>query len=46
MGFSYVGPATTFAHQHSTLASDGGQLSLSVTRVSGFTPVSLVMSLS
>jgi len=45
MGFSYVGPSTTEAHQHSALASDGGVLSVSVTRITGFSPMSLVMAL-
>jgi len=46
MGFSFVGTSTTEAHQHSTLASDGGQLSTSDTNISGFNPLSLVIALS
>ena len=45
MGFSYTFAVTTAAHQHTALASDGGILSLSVTRVGGFSPISLVMAL-
>lgn len=45
MGFSYTTTATTSAHTHSLLASDGGQLSLPNTRITGFSPISLVMAL-
>ena len=45
MGFSYVGPSTTTAHEHSALASDGGVLSLSATRINTFSPVALVVAL-
>lgn len=45
MGFNFSGAATTSAHQHSTLASDGGQLSTTVTRITGFSPLSLVLAL-
>jgi len=46
MGFNFSGTTTTSAHQHSTLASDGGQLSLVETNISGFNPISLVIALS
>jgi len=46
MGFSYSGASTTAAHEHSTAASDGGQLSLSVTRITGFSPMSLAVSMN
>jgi len=46
MGFNFTGAATTSAHTHSTLASDGGQLSLSGTRITGFSPLSLTVALS
>jgi len=46
MGFSFTGAATTSAHQHTSLASDGGQLSLTATEITNFSPISLVMALS
>ena len=45
MSFGYTGTTTTTAHQHSTLSSDGGQLSLSATRITNFSPISLVIGL-
>ena len=45
MSFGYVGTTTTTAHQHSVLASDGGILSLSVTRIQGFSPISLAVAM-
>jgi len=45
MGFSYTGPTTTAAHTHSVLASDGGQLSTANTRITSFSPLSLVVGL-
>lgn len=45
MGFNYTGAATTEPHQHSDLASDGGQLSLSATRITNLSPMALVVAL-
>jgi len=45
MGFNYVGAATTTAHEHTALASDGGVLSLTVTRIDDWSPLTLVVAL-
>jgi len=45
MGFNFTGTSTTAAHQHSPLASDGGVLSLSVTRINGFSPIALTVAM-
>jgi len=45
MGFNYTGAATTSAHQHTNLASDGGQLSTNATRITNFSPLALVVAL-
>jgi len=45
MGFSFTAASTTTAHQHSTLASDGGVLSTVDTRINAFSPMSLVIGL-
>jgi len=45
MGFNYVGPSTITAHTHSNLASDGGQLNIVDTRITEFSPLSLVVAL-
>jgi len=44
MGFSYTGPATTSAHQHTALASDGGQLNLNLTRITGLSPMTVAVA--
>jgi len=36
-------PSTTSPHQHSIAAGDGGQLSISDTRITGMSPLTLVM---
>lgn len=38
-------PATTTPHTHSLAAGDGGSLSLINTRITGFSPISLVIAL-
>jgi len=38
-------PSVTRPHTHSVAAGDGGILSLVNTRISGFTPISLVVAL-
>jgi len=45
MGFNYTAPATTLAHEHTALASDGGVLSLTATRVNAFSPLTMVVAL-
>jgi len=45
MGFSYNSGGATTAHTHSTAASDGGQLSLPNTRITGFSPLALTVAL-
>lgn len=45
MGFNFSGAATTTAHQHTTLSSDGGQLSLDLTRITGYSPIAMVVAL-
>lgn len=45
MGFSYSFSVTTASHQHTPLASDGGVLSLTVTRINAFSPLALMVSL-
>jgi len=46
MGFSFSGAATTSSHQHSNLASDGGQLSIANTRITSFSPIALAVAMS
>jgi len=38
-------PSTTSPHEHSPAAGDGGQLNLSDTRITGFSPMALVVAL-
>lgn len=45
MGFGYTAPSTTEAHAHSLVAGDGGQLSIVDTRITGFSPMALVVAL-
>ena len=45
MGYSGYGAGGTTAHEHSVVAGEGGELNLIETRITNFSPISLVVSL-
>lgn len=45
MGYSGYGTSGTTAHEHSTVAGEGGQLSIVNTRITNFSPIALVVAL-